>query len=209
MEQDIEKNKAAMLHLCNEQQLGRLDFVEEVISGRVHWKKRKVGQIVSELRAGDVLIVSELSRLRRSMLECMEILSIAMEKELRVFAIKGNWQLDQSIQSKIVAVAFSMASEIERALLSERTKEALRTKKAQGIKLGRPQGSGKSKLDRYRPEIEALLAHGSTLRFIAQRYGTTQANLHNWLRKRGIKREILQQEATLSLELPMGKQEGN
>lgn len=122
------------------------------------------------------------------MLECMEILSIALAKGVNIYAVKGHWKLDQSIQSKIIAMAFSMAAEIERNLISERTKEALRVKKAKGIKLGRPKGPGKSKLDRFQPEIEALLANGSTQKFIAQRYGTTEANLHNWMKKRGIKR---------------------
>ena len=101
--------------------------------------------------------------------------------------MKGNWQLDHSIQSKIIALAFSMAAEIERDLISQRTKEALRFKKDQGITLGRPKGPGKSKLDPFRPEIESLLANGSTQKFIAQRYHTTEANLHNWLKKRGMK----------------------
>lgn len=90
------------------------------------------------VQKGDTLIVSELSRLGRSMLECMEILSVAVEKGVRIYAVKDNWSLDSSIQSKIVAMAFSMASEIERDLISQRTKEALRYKKEQGIKLGRP-----------------------------------------------------------------------
>ena len=122
------------------------------------------------------------------MLECMEILSIASQKGINIYAVKGNWQLDQSIQSKIIAMAFSMAAEIERDLISKRTKEALQAKKASGIKLGRPRGPGKSKLDKYRPEIEALLANGATQRFIAQRYGTTEANLHLWMKKHGLKR---------------------
>ena len=80
-----------------------------------------------------------------------------------------------------------MAAEIERDLISQRTKEALRFKKEQGFTLGRPKGPGKSKLDTFRPEIESLLANGSTQRFIAQRYHTTEANLHNWLKKNGMK----------------------
>ncbi len=79
------------------------------------------------------------------------------------------------------------AAEIERDLISQRTTEALRYKKAQGIKLGRPKGPGKSKLDAFRPEIEGLLANGSTQKFIAGRYKTTEANLHNWLKKHRLK----------------------
>ena len=140
-----------------------------------------------KLQQGDHLLVSELSRLGRSMLECMEILSIASQKEINIYAVKGNWQLDDSIQSKIIAMAFSMAAEIERDLISQRTKEALAARKKAGIKLGRPRGVGKSKLDSYRPEIEALLANGSKQSFIAKHYGTTEANLSRWLKKHGLK----------------------
>lgn len=187
-DQDLEKNKADILHLANEEDLGRVEWTEEHASSRVPWQKRKVAQILANLQRGDNLIVSELSRLGRSMLECMEILSIATQKEINVYAVKGNWQLDQSIQSKIMAMAFSMAAEIERDLISKRTKEALHAKKKAGVKLGRPRGVGKSKLDQYRPEIEALLANGSTQKFIAQRYNTTEANLSKWLKKRGLSR---------------------
>ncbi|UTX48894.1 recombinase family protein [Chryseobacterium sp. MA9] len=82
-----------------------------------------------------------------------------------------------------MAMVFSMVSEIERDLISKRTKEALQTKKANGVKLDRPKGPGKSKLDVYRLEIEALLKNGSTKMFIADRYNSTPANLHNWIQK--------------------------
>ena len=176
-DQDLQKNKADILHLANEKGLGKVHWVEETVSGRVSWKKRKTAEIIDELGDGDILIVSELSRLGRSMLECMEILSIASEKGIHIYAVKGNWQLDDSIQSKIIAMAFSMAAEIERDLISQRTKEALAARRRAGKPLGRPRGPGKSKLDQYRPEIEALLANGSTQKFIANRYGTTEANL--------------------------------
>lgn len=187
-DQDIEKNKADILKLSNDRHLGQVTFVEETASGKVSWKKRKIFDVMEQASAGDNIIVSELSRLGRSMLECMEILSIALERQINIYAIKGKWQLDQSIQSKIVAMAFSMAAEIERDLISQRTKEALRARKEAGKRLGRPKGPGKSKLDPYRPEIEALLANGSTQKFIAKRYHTTEANLHHWLRKHGIRK---------------------
>ncbi len=187
-EQDLEKNKFDILQLANEKGLGKVAWVEETVSGRVSWKKRQIAQVIDQLERGDHLIVSELSRLGRSMLECMEILSIASQKEINLYAVKGNWQLDNSIQSKIVAMAFSMAAEIERDLISQRTREALAAKKKAGIKLGRPRGTGKSKLDQYRPEIEALLANGSTQKFIAQRYSTTEANLSRWMKKHGFRR---------------------
>ena len=188
-DQDLEKNKSAILHLANEKNFGKVDFVEETVSGKINWRKRKIAHILEEASRDDRIIVSELSRLGRSMLECMEILSIATEKGVAIYAIKGNWQLDKTIQSKIVAMAFSMASEIERDLISKRTIEALKACKKAGVQLGRPKGPGKSKLDIYRPEIEALLANGTTQKFIANRYGSTEANLQHWLKKRGLARK--------------------
>lgn len=188
IDQDLEKNKADILKLANSLELGHVHFEEEKVSGKVSWRKRKIAQILEDARAGDNIIVSELSRLGRSMLECMEILSIAAQKGVNVYAVKGNWRLDSSIQSKIIAMAFAMASEIERDLISKRTKEALVAKKASGVRLGRPKGVGKSKLDQHRPEIEALISNGSTQSFIAKRYNTTEANLHHWLRQRGLER---------------------
>ncbi len=186
-EQELDKNKADILRLANDLDLGKVHFVEEKISGKISWRKRKVAEILDDLTDGDALIVSELSRLGRSMLECMEILSLALQKEVSVYSVKGNWKLDNSIQSKIIAMAFSMAAEIERDLISQRTKEALRYKKEQGIKLGRPRGAGKSKLDAFRPEIEALLANGSTQKYIAQRYKATEATVSNWIKKNKLK----------------------
>lgn len=186
--QDLDKNRADILALANRENLGQVAFVEERVSGKTPWRKRRIAAVLDDLHEGDALIVSELSRLGRSMLECMEILSIAAACRIRVYAIKGNWRLDETIQSKIIAMAFAMAAEIERELISARTTEALRARKASGLPLGRPKGPGKSKLDPFRPEIEALLANGSTQAFIAKRYNTTPANLSNWIRKHGITR---------------------
>jgi DNA invertase Pin-like site-specific DNA recombinase len=187
-DQDLEKNQADILRLANRKNLGHVHFVEETASGRVPWRRRKIATILEQLQPGDTLVVSELSRLGRSMLECMEMLSIATQKGIHLHAVKGEWQLDGSMQSTIIAMAFAMAAEIERDLISQRTKEALRAKKAAGVTLGRPRGPGKSNLDPYQPEIKSLMANGATQRFIAKRYGTTEANLHHWLKKRGLTR---------------------
>ena len=188
IDQDIEKNKADILRLANDKDLGRVHFIEEKASGKISWRKRKIADVLENLQDGDNIVISELSRLGRSMREGRERRSLATQKGINVYAVKGSWQLDHSIQSKIVAMAFSMAAEIERDLISKRTKEALMAKKVAGVKLGRPKGSGKSKLDQYRPEIEALLANGSSQKFIANRYGTTEVNLHHWMKKHGIKK---------------------
>ena len=187
IDQNIEKNKLDILKLANDYKLGNVEFIEETISGRISWKKRKLFDLINSLKKNDVVIVSELSRLGRSMLEIMEIISIISDKKVSLYSVKGDWKLDNSIQSKIVAMVFAMAAEIERELISSRTKEALRVKKANGVKLGRPKGPGKSKLDKYKPEIEALLNNGATQKFIANRYNTTEANLYRWLLKHNLK----------------------
>ena len=116
----------------------------------------------------------------------MEIISIATQKGIKIYTVKGNWQLDDTLQSKVMAMVFAMAAEIERDLISKRTREALQAKKANGMILGRPKGPGKSKLDAFKVEIEALLQNGSKQSFIANRYGATEATLCNWIKKNKI-----------------------
>ncbi|WP_298622003.1 recombinase family protein [uncultured Legionella sp.] len=186
VDQDLGKNKSDVLFFANENNLGKVHFVEEKISGAIHWKKRELGSIIDSMSEGDHLIVSEFSRLGRSMLECMEIMSHCLEKKINLYAIKGQWRLDNSIQSKIIGMIFSIASEIERDLISKRTSEALRARKLKGLPMGRPKGTGKSKLDEYKDEIVALLNNGSSRVFIAKRYKTSVGNLHHWLKKNGI-----------------------
>ena len=146
VEQDLEKNKADILTFANNKDFGKVKFVEEKISGTKNWKHRKIKQVIDELSKGDRLIVPEFSRLGRSMLEIMEMLSILKDKEVNVYAVKGNWGLNGSLQSKIMAMVFSIASEIERDLISKRTKEALKARKANGVKLGSSNSQSKVKI---------------------------------------------------------------
>lgn len=182
-EQDTNKNKADILKFANDRDFGKVHFVEEKVSGIKSWKERKIKTIIDELGDGDRLIVPELSRLGRSMLEIMEIMAVAKEKGIAIYDIKNGWDLNGSIQSKVMAMVFSIAAEIERDLISKRTKEGLRAARAKGKLLGRPKGVGKSKLDVHKEEIIALLKTGSTQVYIAKRYKTTQPNLFNWLKK--------------------------
>ena len=185
-EQDLNKSKAGILALANDKKLGNVDWVEEEVSGVKDWRKRKFGEVFSTLQKDDTVIVSELSRLGRSTLQILEIMKEAREREIAVHAVKGGWSLNGTMESKIVLTMFAMISEIERDLISQRTKEGLRARKAAGIKLGRPKGPGKSKLDKHRVEIEALLKNGSTKIFITKRYGTSVSNLHGWLKRYNI-----------------------
>ena len=181
--QDLDKNEHEILAFANEKNLGKVKLVKETVSGKVSFKDRDLGKAIEELDKGDNLIVSELSRLGRSMLEILEILSIATRKEITIYALKGNWKLGNDIQSKILAMVFAMASEIERDLISARITEALAAKKRAGIQLGRPKGRGKSRLDPYKEEIIAFLKTGSTKKYISKKYGITGPTLHNWLVK--------------------------
>ncbi len=185
-DQDPEKNKADILKLANDNDLDSVEWVEEKMSGTLDWRKRKIGEVLATLKSGDTIIVSELSRLGRSTLQILEIMKTAQEKGIAVFAVKGGWSLNGSKESKIVLSTLAMVAEIERDLISERTKEALRARKAAGIILGRPKGPGKSKLDSHSDEIVALLKNGSKQTYVAKRYGTTPANLNIWLKKRAI-----------------------
>ena len=168
--QDTEKNKAEILMMANDKNFGRVRFVEEKASGKKPWRERKIAEIIDDLGENDRLIVPELSRLGRSMLEIMEIISVAKQKGIFIYAVKGGWELNGTIQSKVMAMAFSIAAEIERDLISARTKEALRARKAAGVKLGRPKGPGRSKLDLHRDEIVALLNNGSPKAWVARKY---------------------------------------
>jgi DNA invertase Pin-like site-specific DNA recombinase len=183
IEQDVEKNKTDILKLANEKKLGHVEWIDEKVSGTTDWKKRELGVVFSTLEKGDTIIVSELSRLGRSTLQILMFMKAAKEKGVAVHAIKGGWTLNGSMESKIVLTILSMVAEIERDLISERTKEGLRARKEAGVVLGRPKGPGKSKLDKHKEEIFALLNNGSTKTFIAKRYGTSAPNLFNWLAK--------------------------
>ena len=114
------------------------------------------------------------------------MLSVLKEKQVDVYDIKNQWELNGSLQSEVMAFCFSIAARIERDLMLQRCKEGREAAKARGVKFGRPSGPGKSKLDKYEEEIVALLKTGSRQNYIAKKYGTTPANLCLWLKKKGL-----------------------
>lgn len=137
-------------------------WVEEKISSRKPLNKRKLGQLLNKLKKDDILITSEISRLGRSLLEVMHILETCLNKNCKVWTIKENYRLGNDIQSKVMAFAFGISAEIERQLISERTKAALENVKASGKKLGRPFSaqSKKLKLSKNTKRIRDLLDRG-------------------------------------------------
>ena len=182
-DQNVDKFKNDVLNYSNQRNLGQVKFFSEKVSGTTSWRKRKVADIMDALGKGDRLIVPELSRLGRSTVEILEILNIAKEKKIEVHSLKPKFVVDDSMSGKVMTTMFALMAELERDLISMRTKEALQARKKAGVKLGRPKGPGKSKLDPYKDEIVALLRNGSQKKFVAQRYGTTPTNLHLWIKK--------------------------
>lgn len=210
-EQDVANQRLEILKLANERGAGQVEFVEDpAVSGRISWRERKIAGILEEMQAGDTLIVAELSRLGRSMYEIMEILALAVKKGVRIYAAKGGWSLDDTIQSKILAMVFAMAAEIERDLNVKRTRAAMATRRAMAARgeswtsragnvvsgLGRPRGVGPSKLDKNKDQIVERIVLGVPVSRIAKDHGTTPANLRHWLRMRWIGKDGKEIEKT-------------
>jgi len=118
-------------------------WIDETVSSRKELQQRQFGTLLNKLKADDILIVSEISRMGRNMLQIMGILNLCMEKQVTVYSIKEGYELGDNINSKVLAFAFGLSAEIERTLISQRIKEALARKRSEGVKLGRPTGSKK------------------------------------------------------------------
>ncbi|MBQ3388498.1 MAG: master DNA invertase Mpi family serine-type recombinase [Thermoguttaceae bacterium] len=144
--QTVENQRFEIKRFCTEQNIQIDIWFEETISGTKEPDKRKLGKMLRQMKKGDVLICAELSRLGRSLLMIMGILNECMKSEIQVWTIKDNYRLGSDISSKVLAFAFALSAEIERNLISQRTKEALARKKAEGVQLGRPKGKKSSKV---------------------------------------------------------------
>ena len=170
--QTVESQRFEINNFCKKEKLVINDWIEETISGTKNYTKRQLGNLLKKVHKDDIIICSELSRLGRNLFMIMEILNICMTKECRVWTIKDNYRLGDDIQSKVLAFAFGLSAEIERNLISQRTKEALARKKAEGIVLGRPKGRKsapeKYKLHGKKSLIEELLKAKISKRQIAQ-----------------------------------------
>ena len=183
IDQNTEKNKFDVLKFANEKKLGNVEFVEEQISGKSNFKNRQLGVLLEKMEQGDILIVPELSRIARSITQIFEVIDITKQKEITLYSIKENFSSnDKSITSTVTTTIFALVAQIERDLISLRTKEALQVKKASGIKLGRPKGKGKSKLDQYKDEIMQLVELHVPKTIIAKKYGTSVINLYKFLK---------------------------
>ena len=158
IDQNTEKNKFDVLKFANEKKLGNVEFVEEQISGKSNFKNRQLGVLLEKMEQGDILIVPELSRIARSITQIFEVIDITKQKGITLYSIKEDFSNnDKSITSTVTTTIFALVAQIERDLISLRTIEALQAKKANGTKLGRPNGRGKSKLDEHAEEILKLV----------------------------------------------------
>lgn len=158
-------------------------WVEEKISSRKALKHRKLGELLGNLQENDVLISCEISRLGRSLLEVMRILETCLNKNCQVWTLKENYRLGNDIQSKVLAFAFGLAAEIERKLISDRTKASLANIKANGKKLGRPftAESKKLKLSKNSRRIRKLIEKGLSKSEIARILGVNRGTLRRYL----------------------------
>jgi DNA invertase Pin-like site-specific DNA recombinase len=184
--QSVENQRYELLRFADEKKLSIDTWVEETISSTKKLETRKLGALLTGLHSGDVLLVSELSRLGRSLMEIMSILHTLMEKDVAVFTAKEHYELGNTISAKVLAFAFGISAEIERSLISERTREGLARRKAEGKRLGRPVGSRSktSKLTSHVADIDRLLSAGVSQAAIARVIGVNRHTIAAYVKRK-------------------------
>ncbi len=184
--QSIENQQFEILKFANQKTIHIHQWVEETINGTKSFHDRSLGQLVSTLTSSDTLIVTEVSRLGRSVMEVMSILNVLMNKKVKVISIKEGYELGDTLDSKILAFAFSLSADIERKMISSRTKEALARKKQEGRTLGRPKGSlsKETKLTGKDQDIKALLQKRIPLSSIARIMGVHRLTVKSYIESR-------------------------
>lgn len=187
--QTVDNQEHAILKYTSKQKIHVDDWYRLEMSSRKTTKQRRVQELLDNLETGDTLIVSELSRLARSVGQIAIIVDALQDNGVRFISIKENMELNgkRDIQTKVMITMFSLFAEIERDLISERTKEGLERAKAQGKLLGRPKGTlGKSKLDGQEDQIKDLMAKGVTKANIAKILGVSWPTLQNFIKTRKV-----------------------
>ena len=163
-------------------------WIDETISATKPLGKRKLGELLSKVDRGDIIVASEISRLGRNLMQVMTILHHCMNVGARVWTVKDKYRLGDDIQSKVLAFAFGLSAEIERNLISQRTREALARIIAQGKTVGRPKGQAncKLKLTAQTMHVQKLLAKGKSKSAIARRLKVDRKTLATFIKKRGL-----------------------
>ncbi len=181
--QSVLNQRHEIARFCREREIQIDGWIEETISGTKDYGKRRLGKLLNRVGKNDLIVCAELSRLGRTLFMIMEILNHCMARECQVWAIKENYRLGEDIQSKVMAFAFGLCAEIERSLISQRTREALVRKREEGVHLGRPAGvrNRTRKLDDKRDEILRWLEDGCPKVEIARRCSVATKTLYNWL----------------------------
>jgi DNA invertase Pin-like site-specific DNA recombinase len=185
--QDVTHQRLAILEFARRERLAVDDFLEVSVSSRRSLKERKVDLLLARLAPGDTVIVSELSRLGRSIGDIITTVDSLVKRQIQLLAIKEGIRLNgaQDLQTRVMVTLFGLFAEIERELISLRTKEALATARAAGKRLGRPPGArGRSKLDGKEPEIQALLALQVSKASIAKITGVDRSTLYHFIQSR-------------------------
>lgn len=185
--QTVENQRFEIINFCKQENLTVDRWISETISGAKEVNKRQLGKLLRGVKEGDIIICSEISRLGRSLYMVMSILNRCMDIGAKVWTIKDNFRLGDDITSKVLAFAFGLSAEIERKLISQRTREALARKKAEGMVLGRPKGSGSRRLDGEEEKIKAMLAKGYTKVKIAKMYKVNPSTVHKFLTIKGLR----------------------
>ena len=181
--QNTENQKHEIQTFAKLQKIKVDKWVDEVISSRKSLKERQLSKLLKHLKKWDILIASELSRLGRNLLEVMGILQSCLEKDCQIWTLKENYKLGADIQSKVLAFTFSLAAEIERQLISQRTKESLKRIKDEGKHLGRPHGFSYKKLDSKKDKIKELLNKQVSKAEIARLLNCSWLTLHRYIQK--------------------------
>ena len=184
-DQDVANQRHGVVRYCQDKKLLAPVFIEDTSSGRTDWRARPLGQLITGAGQGDVIVVSEVSRLARSTLQVLEISRECIERGVSLHVAKNGIVFDDTMQSKIVATVLGLVAEIERDFISARTKEALAKRKAEGVKLGRPTGPAKTmRLDKYADKIDDYLAKKIDKRAIAKLLDVSPNTLYAWLKAR-------------------------
>lgn len=191
--QDLNNQKLEILEFARQKGLQVDEFIEITVSSRKTTKQRRIDELLTKLNGSDTLIVTELSRIGRSTSEVIALINELIQRRIRIIVIKQNLDIAQhDMNSKIIVTLFSLFAELERDLVSLRTKEALAAKRAQGVKLGKPKGTIQaSKFDKDRDTIEELLALGLSVRKIAKLLGlSNHVGLNTYVRKRKLRKNV-------------------
>lgn len=188
--QTVENQRFEILQFCQHEGIKIDGWIEETVSGGKAPDKRKLGLLLKKVQKDDMIICSELSRLGRSLYMVLNILSLCMEKGVAVRSIKDNFTLGDDIQSKVLAFAFGLSAEIERKMVSERTKQGLALRKEQGVVLGRPKGSKNSnnKLVPHQDVIKTLIEQDNTYAEVARLFHVDRSTMKRFCDECGIKR---------------------